>query len=124
MEQTRVVAGMKMRISAPVQPLPPDRAAAIASAVARIPEIVEAHLPQCLVEGDSEPRQVLAIGVARGARFADAVAAVGAGLSGIFPSGQLIDVLPFPQFAVPGALRAAQCQIYPMQTKKAWWKIW
>ena len=52
-----------MFFGSPAQPMEVTRSAAVAEAVALVPNIVEAHLPQCYIEGFGEPRQVLVLGV-------------------------------------------------------------
>ena len=113
MEERNVPAGTTLYFGAPAQPMHPSRAAAIAALVAHVPGILEAHLPQCLIEGDSAPRQVLAIVVSSKAEIPRIVDQLNAGLKPIVPGGHFIDILPFTKAAVVAGMREAKCQIYP-----------
>lgn len=123
MEQRQISGGTKWYFGAPANPMPPERAAAIAALVARVPGIVEAHVPQCFVEGDSAARQVLAIVVTSKAEIPRIAGELGAGLKAIVPAGQFLDILPFPASAVMPGVREARCQIFPVSAKP-WWRVW
>jgi len=112
-----------MFFGAPAKPMPEIMSNAIAQAVAQVPGIVEAHLPQCFIEGDEEARQVLVIGVQRRGEIPQIAQALMGKLQPVFPPGQFIDILPFESGAVPDGVRQAGCQIFAGE-KKAWWKIW
>ena len=112
-----------MYFGAPAKPMPEIMVDAISQVVAQVPGIVEAHLPQCFVEGDKEARQVLVISVHRRGDIPQIAQALMGKLQLVFPPGQFIDILPFESGAVPQGVRQAGCQIFAGE-KKAWWKIW
>ncbi len=112
-----------MYFGAPAKPMPESKSHAISQVVAQVPGIVEAHLPQCFVEGDKEARQVLVLGVQRRDEIPRIAPEVMGRLQGLFPSGEFIDILPFESRAIPHGVREARCQIF-LAEKKAWWKIW
>jgi hypothetical protein len=123
MSQREVKAGTSMYFGAPAKPMPEIMAEAISQVVTQVPGIVEAHLPQCFIEGDKEARQVLVVGVQRRSEIPQIADALMGKLQLVFPPGQFIDVLPFESGAVPAGVRQAGCQIFAAD-KKAWWKIW
>ena len=63
MSERTLKAGTSVYWGAPAKPMPEIMSDAISQVVAQVPGIVEAHLPQCFVEGDKEARQVLVVGV-------------------------------------------------------------
>jgi len=123
MDQRQIAGGTRNYFGAPATPMPGDRSAAIADLVARVPGVVEAHLPQCFIEGEPGARQVLAIVVSTKEEIPRVCNAIGHGLKGILPEGQFLDILPFRQTSVIPGVREARCQIYPSNAK-AWWKVW
>jgi hypothetical protein len=123
MEQRSLTGGTKLYFGAPASPMPAERSSAIAAAVAQVPGIVEAHLPQCFIEGDDSARQLLAIVVAADANIPQIAGALGARLSAVLPPAEFIDMLPFREGAVTFGVREAKCQIYPAESKP-WWKVW
>ena len=112
-----------MYFGAPAKPMPKSMSDAISQVVAQVPGIVEAHLPQCFIEGDKEARQVLAVGVQRRDEIPRIAQVLMAKLQGVFPPGQFIDILPYESGAFPDEIRRAGCQIF-VGEKKAWWKVW
>jgi len=123
MSERTLTAGTSMFFGRPAKPMPEIMADAISQVVAQVPGIVEAHLPQCFIEGDKEARQVLVIGVQRRGEIPQIARALMGKLQLVFPPGQFIDILPFESGAVPAGVRQAGCQIFAAE-KKAWWKIW
>ncbi len=115
--------GMAMYFGAPARPMPEIMSDAISQVVAQVPGIVEAHLPQCFIEGDKEARQVLVVGVQKSGEIPKIAEALMAKLQLVFAPGQFIDILPFEADAVPDGVRQADRQIFAAQ-KKAWWKMW
>ena len=112
-----------MYFDAPALPMPEIIADAVTQVVTQVSGIVEAHLPQCFIEGDKEARQVLVVGVrARGEIPRIAQELMGK-LQLVFPAGQFIDILPFESGAIPPGVRQAGCQIFASE-KKPWWKVW
>ena len=112
-----------MFFGAPAKPMPEILADGIAQVVAQVSGIVEAHLPQCFIEGDKEAHQVLVIVVEKRNEIPRIAQELMGKLQLLFPPGQFIDILPFESGAVPTGVRQAGCQIFAVD-KKAWWKIW
>lgn len=116
-------AGTKLHFGAPANPMPEVLADGISQVVAQVPGILEAHLPQCFIEGDTEARQVLVLGVTRRDEIPAIMNVLMGKLELLFGSGQFIDILPFERRAIPYGVREAGCQIFGT-TKKSWWKLW
>jgi hypothetical protein len=76
-----------------------------------VPGIIEAHLPQCFIEGDKDARQVLVVGVQNRSEIPHIAQQLMAKLKVVFPPGQLMDILPFESGSVPPGVRQAGCQI-------------
>jgi hypothetical protein len=123
MSDRTVKAGTTIYFGPPAKPMPETMVGAISQVVADVPGILEAHLPQCFIEGDTEARQVLVIGVQSRDEIPRIAGALMSKLKRIFPPGQFIDILPFQATAVPPEVRQADCQIV-LAKKKAWWKVW
>ncbi len=112
-----------MYFGAPAKPMPEIMSGAVRQVVAQVPGILEAHLPQCFIEGDKEARQVLVVGVARRNEIPRIAQDLMGKLQLVFPPGQFIDILPFESGAVPPGVRQAGCQIFAAE-RKPWWKVW
>jgi hypothetical protein len=123
MSERAIKGGTKMFFGAPAKPMPEIMAHAISQVIAQVPGIVEAHLPQCFIEGDAEARQVLVVGVQNRSEIPQIAQQVMAKLRLVFPPGQFIDILPFESGSLPPGVRQAGCQIL-IREKKAWWKVW
>jgi hypothetical protein len=121
-ESRNIADGTKLYFGAPAQPMAPTLVSAISGAVASVAGISEAHLPQCLIEGDKAARQVLAIVVSPQADISGIAHELGLSLRSTLTAGVLMDILPFRDSAVPTGVREARCQIYPLP-KKQWWKV-
>lgn len=115
--------GTKIRFGAPANPMPDVMVDAISQVVAQVPGILEAHLPQCFIEGDKEARQVLIVGVNKRSNIPVIMPTLMGKLQLVFAPGQFIDVMPFEYGAIPHGVRQAACQIFGT-TKKPWWKLW
>ncbi|HEX7965373.1 MAG TPA: enhanced serine sensitivity protein SseB C-terminal domain-containing protein [Gammaproteobacteria bacterium] len=116
-------AGTKLHFGAPANPMPEVMADAISQVVAQVPGILEAHLPQCFIEGDTEARQMLVVGVSKRNEIPTIMNDLMPKLQFVFPAGQFIDILPFEHGAIPHGVRQASCQIFG-KAKKPWWKLW
>jgi hypothetical protein len=123
MSQRERNAGTNMYFGAPAKPMPEIMTDAISQVIAQVPGIVEAHLPQCFIEGDKEARQVLVIGVQRRSEIPQIAETLMGKLQLVFAPGQFIDILPFESGTIPAGVRQAGCQVFAAD-KKAWWKIW
>jgi len=123
MSERALKAGTSMFFGKPAKQMPEIMANAISQVVAQVSGIVEAHLPQCFIEGDKEARQVLVIGVQKRGEIPQIAQTLMEKLQLVFPAGQFIDILPFESSAMPSGIREAACQIFTRE-RKAWWKIW
>jgi hypothetical protein len=123
MEQRHIPGGTKFYFGAPAQPMHQSRSSAIATVVARVPGIVEAHLPQCFIDGDAEARQVLVVVVSKKTEIARIVGDLNLGLKDVVPGGLFLDILPFAKSKVASGVREAHCKIFPSATKR-WWQFW
>jgi hypothetical protein len=123
MNERTVKAGTTLYFGAPAKPMPEAMVGAISQVVAQVPGILEAHLPQCFIEGDTQGRQVLVIGVQSREEIPHIADALITKLRLIFPPGQFIDILPFQTAALPSEVRQAGCQLHAAE-KKPWWKVW
>jgi hypothetical protein len=123
MSERTFKAGTQMFFGSPATPMPEIITDAISQVVAQVPGIVEAHLPQCFIEGEKEARQILVIGIQKGSEIPQIARTLMGKLQLVFPPGQFIDILPYESGAIPGGVREAGCQIY-LAEKKTWWKIW
>jgi hypothetical protein len=123
MSERTLKAGTTTYWGAPANPMPQIMADAISQVVAQVPGIVEAHLPQCFIEGDKEARQVLVVGVQSRAEIPQIAQQLMGKLPLLFTPGQFIDILPFESGLVPCGVRQAGCKIYAGE-KKPWWKVW
>src|SRR4051812_47730556 len=95
MSERELKKGTKIYWGAPAKPMPEIMADAISQVVAQVPGIVEAHLPQCFIEGDKEARQVLVVGVHSRAEIPQIAQQLMGKLQLLFAPGQFIDVMPF-----------------------------
>ena len=116
-------AGTQISFGAPATPMPDVIADAIGHLVQQVPGITEAHLPQCFIEGDTEARQVLVIGVRDMEAVPRLIQELTDLLKPVVPVGKLIDIIPFQESKVPTAVRAAGCRIFG-QANRPWWKLW
>jgi hypothetical protein len=123
MEERQIAAGTAIYFGRPAKPMPEARASAIAAAVARVPGIVEAHLPQCYIEGDAGARQVLVVVVDLPQDIPRIAQAVLGELAAILPPGDSVDLLPFDRRSLPRGVREAGCRVFG-EAKKPWWKLW
>ena len=123
MTERKLTAGTTIYFGAPANPMPEIMVDAISQVVAHVPGIVEAHLPQCYIEGDTEARQVLVVGVQRLAEIPQIAEQLMGKFQLLFAPGQFIDILPYESRAMPPGVRQAGCQIFA-GAKKPWWKRW
>ncbi len=127
MEQRTVNPGTRMFFGEPAEPLPEVLSRAIGQAVAEIPGIEEAYLPQCYIEGDDEARQVLFLGVQSREAIPEIMNALRGRIQAIMPPGQFLDMFPYPGSELPAESRVEACCILSPTTPRAgksWWKLW
>jgi hypothetical protein len=126
MEPHNVKAGSQILIGAPAVPMPLERSTAIGRLVASVPEVVEAHLPQCYIAGQMpKPGQLLFVVFAKEISHS-AIQTIGAGLPSIVPPGEFLDMMPITLAnSLLETVRGANCQIYARAAKKTpWWQFW
>ena len=114
--------GTKILFGAPASPMPSIWVNAIGQTVAQVPEIVEAYLPQCFLEGDTEARQVLVVGVQHDADIPAVMASLMAKMKLLLAEARFIDILPFVHGSVPAEARFVPC--FVRQRRNAWWRFW
>jgi hypothetical protein len=125
MSERIITAGTSLYFGAPAEPMADVTISAITQVVQRVSGIVEAHLPQCFIEGEKEARQVLVVGV----KSSEEIPRVGETLMRKLESTlsraelEFMDVMPFEVTSIPDGVRKAGCQIFAGETKP-WWKIW
>jgi hypothetical protein len=105
--------GAPVMIGAPARPLTADITNAITRAVASIPDIMEAHVPNVFALGAMEaPAQVLVLVFSTIANWDQVLTALGDALARELPPGFALDVWPI--HGGPGTLddvRSAGCQL-------------
>ena len=118
--------GSTFLIGCPAQPMPPERAAAIASLVGRVGGVREAHLPQCYnADSMPAPAQVLVVVFAPGINPQVRLQALDEGLDGILPAGEHLDILPLPESSeLLSTVRGTEMQIFGARpaAKKSFWQ--
>lgn len=119
-----IPAGTQMFLGAPAKPMPAEVSNSIGRLVDSIPDIVEAHLPQCLAIGVMDaPAQVLAIIVEPSASTEEVLKRLVTGLEQTLPSLTSIDIWPLgPDSTAVADVRKARCAIGRARTP--WWQFW
>jgi hypothetical protein len=130
MEELRVQKGADVMIGRPANPIAPENVAAIAAAVATVPGVTEAHLPQCYVPGVSTaPAQVLVLVLSPGISDDAVMSQLQPKLRAIIPRGIALDVWPLdPRNELLSSVRATDCQIFSApsnaDSRRKWWQFW
>jgi hypothetical protein len=107
----------------PAKPMPEVMADALGQVVAQVPGICEAYIPQTFIEGDTEARQVLVIGVEKKERIPAIMQDLMGKMKLLLPPGVFMDVLPFASTDVPHGARVEKCRIFGAP-KRPWWRLW
>jgi len=128
-DQSTLRSGVTLLIGAPSDPqLTEEARVALSTAVAGIPGILEAHVPQISMGGSSDPpRQVLVLVLADGARSDQVMQALGQKLHEVVPADVYFDILPLtPRHQLVSAVRKTGCQIFgaPGMGRRHWWQFW
>jgi hypothetical protein len=125
MSERTLSRGTKMFFGAPAKPMAEVTADALGQVVAQVPGICEAYIPQCFIEGDTEARQVLVVGVEKKEKIPEVMQDLMGKMKLLLPPGVFMDILPYASVDLPAAARVAQCHIFgsPMKSKP-WWRIW
>jgi hypothetical protein len=127
MEAREIEAGTQILIGAPARPMPSAQSAAIAAMLAKVPGVVEAHLPQVYAPGAmDEPAQVLVVVLGPGADADATLDAINCDLARLLTEDSRLDI--FPVTSDSGILkdvRAVGCRILgDARDAKPWWKFW
>ncbi|MET0551675.1 MAG: hypothetical protein ABW221_01465 [Vicinamibacteria bacterium] len=128
MDDTTLPSGTTLLIGPPTGAQLSDEArSALAAAVAVLPGLVEAHVPQISAAGSGQPpRQVLFLVLDQDARSERVLQALQPRLSEIVPAGTSLDVLPLTlRHELLPAVRNAGSRIFaaPERTRP-WWRFW
>jgi hypothetical protein len=123
MNERSLPPGTQMIFGVPANPMPEIMTDAIGQVVAQVPGIREAYLPQCFIQGDTEARQVLVVGVDNAQEIPRIMDELMGKMKLVLPADQFIDILPFPVSTMPAGARVAECKIHEAKTKP-WWKVW
>jgi hypothetical protein len=127
MEAREIGAGTQVLIAAPSQPMARAQQAAIADALAKVPGVVEAHLPLLFVPGAMrEQAQVLVVVLERGANVEASMHEITCALAQLLTEDARLDVFPLEEGSeMIKDVRAVGCQILAARTEaKSWWKFW
>ncbi|HEX8162689.1 MAG TPA: enhanced serine sensitivity protein SseB C-terminal domain-containing protein [Pyrinomonadaceae bacterium] len=127
MEAREIEAGTQILIGAPARPMPSAQSAAIAAVLAKVPGVVEAHLPQVYAPGAmTEPAQVLVVVLGPGADADATLDAINCDLARLLTEDSRLDI--FPVASDSGILkdvRAVGCRILgEARGPKPWWRFW
>ena len=107
MDKKEFKKGVKMFFGVPANPMSKALVDVIAQSIVQIPDISEAYLPQCYIEGEKEARQVLVIGVGNDKDIPDIMQ-------------NLINRM---KLSLPSEARVKECKIFgdsSHSSKKAW----
>jgi hypothetical protein len=116
----------------------PRLARSIAELTASVPEIQEAYLFGCFMNGMRKPAEVLTLVFPTSFEFAEAVGTIGRGLGAVLPPGASLDVWPItPANSILGSVRLVGRKLFvrspigepifaeePLPERKKWWQIW
>lgn len=109
-----IPTGSELLIGAPSVPMDMALATAITDAVSRCHGIIEAHLPQCYIEGVMKiPSQVIVVSISNDFDSELVIERLQNELEASMPSNHTIDIWPATQnMPLLSIVRAAGCQIY------------
>jgi hypothetical protein len=127
MEARDIEAGTQILIGAPAQPMARAQSAAIAGVLAKVPGVVEAHLPQIFAPGAmTEPAQVLVVVLKRGADVEATMHAITCDLAQLLTEDSRLDLFPLASDSgMLASVRGVGCQILGAKASaKPWWKFW
>ena len=130
MDQKILPLGTKMYFGIPAEPMDNILIDAIAQVIAQTPEISEAYLPQCYIDGEQEAKQVLIIGFYKKKHIPQFMPELLNKLALVLPPKLFIDVIPFTMQDMPQETRIKECQIFEAKINehqdiiKPWWQFW
>jgi hypothetical protein len=110
----KIPAGAKIFLGAPARPMDSALLSSVAQVVAAIPDVLEAHIPQCYVPGITDTAtQVLVIVLASPKALEPAVKEVALRVGRLLAPGGRLDIWPLlPDSSILGAVRNAGCRIF------------
>jgi len=127
-DDTTLPSGTTLLIGPPTGAQLSDEArTALATAVAALPGLLEAHVPQITAAGSgSAPRQVLFLVLEDDARAERVLESLAPRLKEIVPAGAVLDVLPLTlRHELLPAVRNAGSRIFAApQRERPWWRFW
>lgn len=120
------------------QRMEPQLARSIAELTASVPDIQEAYLFGCFINGMSKPAEVLALVFPTSFEFAEATTTICRDLQAVLPSDTHLDVWPItPANSILGSVRLLGRKLFvrspigepifteePPPEQKKWWQIW
>ena len=127
MSERVISAGTTILFGEPASPMSQVWVDAIGQVVSQVPAIEEAYLPQCFIEGDTDARQVLVVGVRSKQEIPSAMHTLMEKMKLLLGEGQFIDILPFAVGYVPPAAQVVRCFERPRtenSRERRWWKFW
>lgn len=109
-----ITTGSRALVAAPSEPLPENITNALARVVENYPDVLEAHLPLCFIQGAmQEPAQVLVLIHESFVCFEPIAKSIGVRLLKILPSNMDLLTLPIERTnAFCHTVRGTKCQIY------------
>jgi len=116
-------SGTKMFFGAPAKPMADVMADAIGQVVAQVPGICEAYIPQCFIEGETEARQVLIVGVEKKEKIPEVMQDLMGKMKLVLPPSVFMDILPYASTELPEAARVEKCHIFG-SPRRPWWRFW
>jgi|SRR5215831_6932351 len=133
-QSTRIPAGVQAYFGAPAKPMDRGLVSAIAELVNSMPEIFEAHLPQCYVaETMQQPAQVLVVVLAAEVDVKHLLKSLQESIGSLTLPGGHLDIWPLPPSSnMLAAIREAGCSLKPVSSieseihtrPRKWWELW
>jgi hypothetical protein len=132
--EMRIPAGAQVYFGAPAKPMEQGSVAAISELLKSAPETIEAHLPQCYVQGTmQEPAQILVVVFSPEADLEHLLRSLKAGIASLALPGGNLDIWQLaPSSNMLPTIRKAGCSLKSvssveseihLQPKKRW-KFW
>ena len=110
----KVPAGTRVFLGAPANPASPELVRSISDIVGLVPDVVEAHFPQCYIPGiTKDPGQVLILVVLPSFPIKETSTRISASISQLLPTGKHLDIWPMQSDdSLLDAVRQAECTIF------------
>jgi hypothetical protein len=129
-EPIDVLEGTQVFIGAPGQPMAPALSDALAGAVAHVPQVREAHLPQIYIEDRTPTAEQMLVVVLDDVNDPDTMQSLGTAVSGVLPPAFNLVIWPLSAGdPILSAVRDANCQIAGPRpqsrlVRRPWWQFW